>query len=545
MILLGPPPTSASATDLVAAILTLPHKIVLAIAGFLFLIGKRPINHEMNLSHKGILAIPICGVYMRDALTQHASVSAFAWLNLRKKSISTTDLRTLGFAPPKGHERFRWLVFRTPDDRKVYATAHDILAALGMDAPHPQEDQTPFASFDPGHIPEREDKHFSCRCPIHNDTKASATLFPRSHRGYGAGICHACQGPDGMPLRFCWRQLDDGTPCFRIARKHREESNDGTQEKPAANVGRYNRRPIGGVAAGLSQDSGAGLLLATTSRHLANGAVGVRLQSRMYRSYHSSFLRYSPVRGDVINAIIRADKNADYGNIRPKVLDYEFEVAARRQEYTDTTGKKAPLNGQVPDRLIAIQPQRVSAYYTMTVHPSNGGSPFDQYIPTSYEDLAVQNVLFDFDGLVFKNDGSINEWAKMVLNLVKRDSFCSGRATVVQTSGTGVQVVVELVGAILKRDDIEAWWSKDGPRRWFAKLGGAMLNAAHDVGAQGGELDGSGFNGGRLCRRPGWRIAKDGEAYRAWLVDACNERRVATADQQRPKAVELVVIQAA
>lgn len=495
------PLPSVATVNAVSALLTMPRKIVLAVAGFWFKMGKRPVDHPSNLVHGGMLAIPTCGVFMRDALTQHASVAAFGWLGLRESALSTAELRARGFDVPSGRSRFRWIVFRSPAERQVYADAHDMLVALGLDAPHPENDTTPWVDFQPDTLP-GPGGHVSICCPFHADAKASAAIFGPSPRGYGAGVCHACTGPDGMPLRFCWRELPDGSLGVRIARRHREGSNEWKPKETGKNVGRYNGGPIG------RDEPPTSLVRAL---HGVTLGVGLRTIDRsMTRSGHgigswASVTSNSPLRGDVLDAIVRSDRNADYGNIRAKIVDHEFESAARMER--DPT---RPNNVDVRDRLIRVQPQ-----YSTYVDVMPWGD-----VPSGWKDVGVAHILLDLDGLRLGDDAAARAWAADVLGIVLRDPRCSGRVTVVRTSAAGAQVLVELARPVAGRIPGEAWWGTDGARAWYRTLGDRMLAAAHARGAEGGEIDWSAFAPCRLARRPGWRVCRDGTTYRAHLLAA-------------------------
>lgn len=487
-------PVAVKAALFVSDVLRHPRKSQQGTAGFTFAIGKRSIYHSMNLRHNGMLAIPICATFLRDALTQHASVAAFNLLGLDEIAISTDELRALGFPVPPNRARFRWVVFRSPEEREFYAAVHDMLVALGIDAPHPEEDSTPFSPFTPTDLPGPDGRAVAVLCPFHTDSRPSASIFAPSPRGYGAGVCHKCRGPDGRALRFCWRRLDDGSFGARVARGHREDDREWTHEEPKQSGRRYNGGPTGRVG------------------RIYGATVGVSLRSFVGRS--GSWVAgtsTASLRGGVIEAIVRSERTADYGNVRPAVVDHEFEAAARRERDAAAGLPARPANADARDRLIRVQPQ----FSTETTTLRSGVS-----IPGGWKDAGVANVLVDLDGLNLGSDATAREWAARVLAVVKRDRRCSGRATVVRTSAGGAQVVVELTRPIAGRLPAEAWFAADGPRRWYADLGERLLAAAWSLGAEGGEIDWSAFGPGRLARRPGWRVTRTGEAYRAQLLAA-------------------------
>lgn len=467
-----------------------------AACALLYQLGKRAPDHSWNLVHGGRLAIPTCIMFARcgGVITQHAATVAFDALGIRERAISTAELRALGFNPPGARARYRWVVFDRPSDRRDFAEVHDALVALGIDAPHPEEDRTPFAPFVPTDLPADDGRPVAVLCPFHTDTRPSASIFAPSPRGYGAGVCHKCHGPDGRALRFCWRRLDDGSFGARVAREHREAEPEWMTEEPRQSGRRYNGRPTGRVS------------------RVYGATVGVSLRSFVGRS--GSWVAgtsTTSLRGRVIDAIVRSERTADYGNVRPAVVDHEFEAAARREQDAANGRPGRPGNADARDRLIRVQPQ----FSTETTTLRSGVS-----IPGGWRDVGVENVLVDLDGLRLGSDETAREWAARVLEIVRRDRRCSGRATVVRTSDGGAQVVIELARPIAGRQPGEAWFAADGPRAWYATLGERLLAAAWSLGAEGGEIDWSAFGPGRLARRPGWRVTRDGTTYRARLLAA-------------------------
>lgn len=492
-----PAPPSVAALRLAEAILTLPRKIVQAVQGYNFKLGKRPADHPSNLRHGRMLAIPTVAVFVRDALTQHASVSAFDFLGLREKAITTAELRALGFVVPKGRERFRWMVFHDAAERVLYADVHTILSTLGIDCPHPEQDGSPFVPFPlDGPASHNHGKGSPVCCPFHEDANPSAAIYPLSPRGYGAGVCRACTGPDGMPLRFCYRATLDGSFEARIARKHRDDAFQMNDVKRVDSTGRYNRGPAGCVTPPRVPFPTASRLYGTT--------LGVSLRAYGSGSGWGQGTSTARLTGDVLTAIVRSEATADYGNIRPKVTNYEFE-AARRMVQEGT-----PHNADARDRLIRVQPQ-----YSTYSETYPWGS-----VPSGWQDAGVQFVPFDFDDFNLGIDGTAQAWADRVVGLVARDPRCSGRVTVVRTSGGGAQVIAELARPIAGRQPGAAWFASNGPRKWYRELGERMLAAGWELGAEGGDIDWSAFAPNRLMRRPGWRVTKDGEVYRSHLLAA-------------------------
>ncbi len=498
---------SAAATTLAGEVLGLARPQQEAACAFLYQLGRRPVDHDWNLRAGGRLAIPTCIQFGRCGVhSQYASTVAFEALGLRERSISTAALRALGFAVPTGRERYRWVVFASPAERATYAEAHALLVTFGVDAPHPTEDESPFAPFAPDTLPEPGGRPVAACCPFHADSRPSASIYPASRLGYGAGVCHVCRGPDGAPLRFCWRRAPDGTVGARVARRQREEANDWNTGTTGRITGRYNGRPMGRP-------------WAPSVRKLHGSTVGVGLRAVAGRS--GSWVTRagtSTLSGGVIEAIVRAERTADWGGVRPCVVDAEFETAARRERDAGRGLPPRPGIADVRDRLIRVQPQ----FPTATITLRSGVT-----IPSGWADCGVANILLDLDGLRLGGSATADEWAARVLAIVASDRRLSGRATVVRTSDGGAQVVAELARPVAGRLPAESWFADPTVRRWYAALGERLLAAAWGLGCDGGAVDWSAFSPGRLARRPGWRVTRDGSTYRARLLAACSEQRAA------------------
>ena len=94
--------------------------------------------------------------------------------------------------------------------------------------------------------------------------------------------------------------------------------------------------------------------------------------------------------------------------------------------------------------------------------------------------------------------------------VVRRSPLFSELATVVRTSGIGVQVVGRLDGYV--------YGGKHGVGRFYAdpavvaelrKVGAELLEIIRAaLGDSGGEVDESGWQSERLCRLPGWRVSE-------------------------------------
>lgn len=137
-------------------------------------------------------------------------------------------------------------------------------------------------------------------------------------------------------------------------------------------------------------------------------------------------------------------------------------------------------------------------------------------VPSGWEPVVQAWVLFDIDdidGLV--NDGVVEDVSSKITLAVRRNVELSGRCLVVQTGPNGLHVWAELREV---RSQARLWFKKEETRMWYAKTGQKLLAAAYRAGAFGGKIDMSSCCAGRFARRPGWRLLKDGTAFRSRVV---------------------------
>lgn len=137
-------------------------------------------------------------------------------------------------------------------------------------------------------------------------------------------------------------------------------------------------------------------------------------------------------------------------------------------------------------------------------------------VPSGWEAVVQAWVLFDIDdidGLI--NDGIVEDIGGKITLAIRRNVELSGRCLVVQTGPNGLHVWAELREI---RDQARLWFKKEETRLWYADIGQKLLTAAYKGGASGGKVDMSSCCAGRFARRPGWRLLKDGTAFRSRVV---------------------------
>lgn len=118
-------------------------------------------------------------------------------------------------------------------------------------------------------------------------------------------------------------------------------------------------------------------------------------------------------------------------------------------------------------------------------------------------------------------DQAIARAAQQVQDLVSRHPDYTGRIYVLRTGPSGVQVAAELRQT---RWDTRALWACQDFRAQVQRLADLALAALHAEGCQDGRIDPSSFARGRLGRRAGWRLAKDGTLFRSRLIYASSRR---------------------
>ena len=403
-------------------------------------------------------------------------------------------------------------------DRDLMARQTRAWMADGTLAPLPEGD--PFASGDPtsdGWVSvvlgrRRGSGVYACRCPFHEDRRASAGIFLNADGRTGGGRCMACVRQDGSGLTFAVRQSDAGGWFARRA------------------------RPDAGANAARARDVHVRAQRATApapapGEKPAEKTDNVRVEQETIEKDRHIPTRIAPG-GGVLGVNLRASAQTGTASSEGWLRGDLFEVlerACHRSLWKGQDKKALEASGLWMMACMHVGGIDRRAYlpdslYHVSDMEETGSALIDRVfrgkvvsIPTvlGWRPWRQRRVLFDLDGLRWGSDGDVETFAAATVRWIRRRREFSGRVAVVRTSPTGVQIVAELTHA---REGVIDWWKKNHVRSWYAKSAQALLKLARKHGAQGGIADLSSGAAGRLGRRPGWRLLKDGSPYRSHLV---------------------------
>lgn len=138
--------------------------------------------------------------------------------------------------------------------------------------------------------------------------------------------------------------------------------------------------------------------------------------------------------------------------------------------------------------------------------------------PTRWEVTGTRWVMCDLDGFTDGpvGDGELELGGLDLERWAESHPLLTGRVGIVRTSHLGVQMVVEL----REVKDPRRWWRTREGITFTEELDRVGMEITHAAGFAGGHPDQSVHNGGRLMRRPGWRVDKRGDLTRSRLVFA-------------------------
>lgn len=413
--------------------------------------------------------------------------------------------------------------------------------AAGILAPLAEGD--PFASGDPGSegwvtivLGRPGAKAISCRCPFHDDRHPSARVFLNADGRTGGGRCMACVRQDGSGLTFAVRKSESGS---WFARRSRPDA--GAHATPnrscTTNVSMHEEKTE--EQEPVEQQNAAEKVVHPrvveetihADRHISRplgAGGGWQTLGVLLRSLHQGLISSeAKLRGSLFDVLERANKRSLWKGQADKAweLSARLEVAGSRFPDVDRRMFLPDSLYHVSDMAETghIKVDRVFRGRTVRVREVLGWRPWRQ-----------RRVLFDLDGLRWGSDGDVQTFAAAAVRWVRRRREFSGQVAVVMTSPTGLQIVAELTHA---RVAVTDWWKKLHVRSWYAKSAQALLKLARKHGAEGGIADLSSGAAGRLGRRPGWRLLKDGSPYRSHLV-ALEKRVVVRRAPRCPQAAE-------
>lgn len=186
------------------------------------------------------------------------------------------------------------------------------------------------------------------------------------------------------------------------------------------------------------------------------------------------------------------------------------ELAAERSAIRSWAGLDGAPQVECPDRFWSIERMFPSEFERRANRRT--GREFD--VPVAWTSLGSDLVLLDLDDLDEAGTDVDVDAVRRIRRAVSAPRFrdlVDGVATIVATSGVGLQVAVRL-SAWRGSEQLARFYASDAAREILRDLAAAVLRAVR----RGGKVDESAWATGRWARRPGWR-ARDGVAVRATL----------------------------
>ena len=408
---------------------------------------------------------------------------------LNATAITVDQARGYGFPVrkvAKGKHRGGLYAFAAPAYERVVriagAYSRDIIA------------RTLAADFVSLRVKHAGEKKMYAHCPFHEDRKPSTSFAFVDDGSTAKGSCFRCVGEDGKPLRlFAVRY--QGAWYVRKARGNsgvnnrdlstRTKSGTITREQPA----QPDRTPRRHYTADTRIE-----------RHHLHRASRVCTKMRGVNRYeHDYGMEQSRTDQTRLLDILR---------FHDRLADSKTDAAwCNHAEWQITGGDPKQA---VPDRFVAMELMTASEWIERTVGDRN------IKVPKRFRPYAVTHVLIDLDGFTAapKGNDAIVKLESDFVTLGKSHGF-SGEVTMVRTSESGLHVAFGLEAA-----QSTAWFADVDVQRKLRLLGAECLRLVWSVGFEGGHHDTATLRPGAHIRRPGPRIAKDGQLYVVRLVFA-------------------------
>jgi len=169
----------------------------------------------------------------------------------------------------------------------------------------------------------------------------------------------------------------------------------------------------------------------------------------------------------------------------------------------------------LPDHYVSLDLHTHEATRAMPVK----GSKKDSYVlvPEGFSARCGRWIGIDLDGFDIGpvGDKGLAEAAQRIAAALEQHPAFTGRMGVLRTSTRGVQIVAELTHT---RWDLDAFYADPSVQRMLSGLDDLCLREVRAAGFVGGHADPTVHASGRLVRRPGPRLTKDGDPYVAHLV---------------------------
>ena len=348
----------------------------------------------------------------------------------------------------------------------------------------------------------------SARCPWHDDRTPSALLHQNQDGRSGPGVCLRCVDATGQPLRFFWVR-DRGRYRARPAR------GSGGQGRDRGTVpGSPSPIPSGSSPGGLdSAGSSYGSETGTIYRYPHPGRpdptppTGPRTRTLGTLSGTMTLRETRATDYSLLALLRRADAQADR---EPEIR--RLEAQAARWHYS----AEADARRYVPDLYLGVDEVEPCRWQSFSL--ADGRRVVR---PCGWEPVAASHVLVDLDGFDSSPVGSreLEAAGARLARWASEHPALSGEVAVVRTSPGGVQVAFGLRD---RRADPRSWWRSSEARTLARELDAIALQEVRAAGFGGGHADPCVHAAGRMMRRPGPRIAKDGLPYVARLVFSCD-----------------------
>ena len=347
----------------------------------------------------------------------------------------------------------------------------------------------------------------ACRCPWHDDRRPSAAVLLDAP-GSGSFVCHACPREDGRAgAMTAWVvRAPDGA---WVARR-----TDAVRDRATTTRPNVEHAPVYAPACvdvdapstdGHHVDQMVADVLVRVHRTVPVSASRLDYRVDGAGVRHPAALRPT---GTLAGSLVASMRRSDARSTSDRVLEYVAHVDALREARWQSRGV-APMylhdpQGLIADRLYAVSDVRTEVVDART-HQQREHA------------VSVSRVLFDLDDLVGLTPTRLAASIEQLRQVLDAQTCLGGEWAIVQTSPTGVQVVVDLAATRTL-----AWVTSAGVAGWHDYVGRLLVSTLRENGVEDGHADPCALQALRHGRRPGWRQLEDGSLFRARLVASGN-----------------------
>jgi hypothetical protein len=311
----------------------------------------------------------------------------------------------------------------------------------------------------------------AARCPRHEDRHPSLVLWRNADGATGGSLCMSCRARSAVRYHASIAYLRP--PRCAV----------GASQMKAASAARNNKDPqvvLGGPIGG----------------HVATSSKGLHIGASLSADMNGTLMRSRGGRltGDPIRVLQWSDGRS------------KGPAAVNRAAFLDGV---VDMEHGPPEAWLPTSLASVSRMVPESWEPTRWG-----WRPSGWRSVRQDWILIDIDD-VHLHGVDEDEMAERIRRVVKRDAETSGRAAVIRTGPSGVQVWVELREP---RHNPTAWHRLPQVVEWYTDLGRRVLAAVRRSGGCSGHVDLACCAAGRFARRPGWRVLDNGQLWRTRLV---------------------------